>query len=484
MNPDRDRGTGSWAELLGRGHRGTSIVLSGGVLLYATNVYVTASLLPTAVRDIGGERFFAWNATAFLIASVIASMLVSKALAARGAIGAYLLAFSIFIAGTVVCAVAPDMGVLLAGRAIQGFGGGLLSGLGFAVVRSSYPAHLWAKASGMVSGVWGLGAFAGPALGGAVAQFGPWRLAFIVLAVVTVPIAAAVPFSLPRGDRSDASQRVPAASLVLLTAAATAISLVGTLPRGIWTAVAALAAVLAVLAFLVDERRGADGVLPAATFARGSSLRWLYLTIFFVAIGINVEIFIPMIGQRLAGFPPLAAGFVGAAMSLGWTVGQIGSASASRARTIALLRVTGPATVAVGLILTAAFQRQGASGPIIAVWVIGLFVAGTGIGSAFPHLSAAVMGNTADPEQGRKAAAAIGTVQLIANAFGSAYAGVLMNLGEPSTVNSARYLLLGMGLVAALGMPTALLAARRATRTSDAIAPDAGLKPRLNTLIT
>ncbi|MGY2062328.1 hypothetical protein ACW9HQ_46245, partial [Nocardia gipuzkoensis] len=88
----------------------------------------------------------------------------------------------------------------------------------------------------------------------------------------------------------------------------------------------------------------------------------------------------------------------------------------------------------------------------------------------FPHLSAAVMGNSADPEQGRKAPAAIGTVQLIANAFGSAYAGVLMNLGEPSTVTSARYLLLGMGVVAALGVPTALLAGRRAERTSGAVA--------------
>ncbi|MFI5781261.1 MFS transporter [Nocardia sp. NPDC051570] len=466
-----DGGTGSWAELFGRGYRGTSIVLGGGVLLYATNVYVTASLLPTAVHDIGGERLFAWNATAFLIASVVASMLVGKALAARGAIGAYLLAFTIFIAGTLVCAAAPDMGVLLAGRAIQGFGGGLLSGLGFAVIRSSYPAHLWTRASGMISGVWGLGAFVGPALGGAVAQFGPWRLAFIALAAVTVPIAAAVPFSLPRGDRSDAGRRVPVGSLVLLTSAAASISLVGVLPRGLSTAVAALVAVLAALTFLANERRTADGVLPALTFARGSSLKWLYLTIFFVAIGINVEIFIPMIGQRLAGSAPLAAGFVGAAMSLGWTVGQLFSAGASRARTIALLRVAGPATVAIGLLLTAAFQRQGASGPLIAVWVFGLFLAGTGIGSAFPHLSAAVMGSTTDRSEGEKAAATIGTVQLIANAFGSAGAGVLMNLGEPSTVHSARYLLLGMGLIAALGVPTALLARRRAVRPGEAAEP-------------
>ncbi|MCM6778575.1 MFS transporter [Nocardia sp. CDC159] len=471
MTSDREPGAGSWGELFGRGHRGTSVVLGGGVLLYATNVYVTASLLPTAVRDIGGERFFAWNATAYLIASVVASMLVGKALSARGAVGAYLIACTIFIAGTLVCAAAPEMAVLLGGRAIQGFGGGMLSGLGFAVIRSTYPTRLWTRASGLVSGVWGLGAFAGPALGGAVAQFGPWRLAFLALAAVTVPIAVAVPYALPRGQRSHAARRIPVGSLVLLGTAAAAVSVIGILPRGGWTVAAALGALGAVLAFLATERRTDDGVLPAATFARGSALKWLYLTIFFIAIGINVEIFIPMFGQRLAGLAPLAAGFVGAAMSLGWTVGQVGSAGASRARTIGRLRVAGPATVALGLILTAAIQLQGADGPIIAMWVVTLFLAGTGIGAAFPHLTAAVMGSTADPARGQQAAAAIGTVQSIASTFGAAYAGVLVNLGAPSTVHSARYLLLGMGVAAAFGVPTALLARRRAICGTGSPAP-------------
>lgn len=461
MNSELEAGTGSWGELFGRGRVGASIVLSGGVVLYAINVYVTASLLPTAVRDIGGERFFAWNATAFLIASVIASMLVGKALAARGPVGAYLIAFGIFIAGTLVCAVSPVMAVLLVGRAIQGFGGGLLSGLGFAVIRSAYPAHLWTKASGMTSGVWGLGAFIGPALGGAIAQLGPWRLAFVALAIVTVPIAAIVPRALPRGEGADAGARVPTVSLVLLTAAASLISMVGVLPHGIWTVVAAVLAVGAVVGFLGYERGSGGRVLPAITFLPGSPLKWLYPTIFFVAIGINVEIFVPMIGQRLAGLEPLAAGFVGAAMSLGWTVGQMGSASVGRARVIAALPILGPAAVAVGLILTALFLRTGASGATIAIWVVTLFIAGTGIGAAFPHLSVAVFGSTADPAQGQRAAAAIGTVQLIANAFGSAYAGVLMNLGEPSTLSSGRYLLVGMGIAAALGVVTASLARRR-----------------------
>src|SRR5882757_10445799 len=109
-------GAGSWAELLGRRHLGATVVLAGGVALYAINVYVTTSLLPTAVGEIGGERLYAWNTTVFLLASVAAAVLVGTLLASAGSRGAYLLALGLFLAGTVVCAVAPTMAVLLGGR--------------------------------------------------------------------------------------------------------------------------------------------------------------------------------------------------------------------------------------------------------------------------------------------------------------------------------------------------------------------------------
>lgn len=99
---------------------GIVTVLAGGVALYATNVYLTTSLLPSAVVEIGGERFYAWVTTVYLIASVSAATVVSPLLGWAGPRGAYLLAFGAFAVGTLVCAVAPGMHVLLAGRAVQG----------------------------------------------------------------------------------------------------------------------------------------------------------------------------------------------------------------------------------------------------------------------------------------------------------------------------------------------------------------------------
>ena len=58
----------------------TSTLLAGGVALYATNEFLTASLLPSAITDIGGERLFAWVTTLYLVGSVVAATMVNAAL--------------------------------------------------------------------------------------------------------------------------------------------------------------------------------------------------------------------------------------------------------------------------------------------------------------------------------------------------------------------------------------------------------------------
>lgn len=154
-----------------------------------------------------------------------------------------------------------------------------------------------------------------------------------------------------------------------------------------------------------------------------------------------METFIPLFGQRLAGLAPLAAGFLGAALALGWTLGEIPSASATAPRVVRRIVIAGPILVAAGLCIVAAFLTDQAGAGSIATWVVGLLVAGVGIGIAWPHLAVGAMTSVAEPGEGARASAAINTVQLIANAFGAALAGVLVNLGEPSTLRSAQLLL-------------------------------------------
>ncbi|WP_329127373.1 MFS transporter [Streptomyces caniferus] len=451
------RSVGSWREL--GSHFGTVVVLAGGVLAGAVNIYLAASLLPTAVADIGGERLYAWNMTVFLTAQVVATMLVSRTLSRRGNIGSYLVGFGVFAGGSIVCAASPAMPVLLVGRGAQGLGAGLLTGLGFALIYSVLPRHLWVRGSALISAMFGLGNFIGPALGGLFAQFGSWRLAFVVLAVASGGMAAIVPRVLPRSGKAEPEAvRLPLGSLMLVIGAAGAVSVAGILSNEVMMAVFIVLALVLVVTFAVTEKRSQVRVLPRPAYQAGNALRWVYLTIVFLAAGVAVETFLPLFGQHLGGLPPVAAGFFGAALSLGWSASQVVSSSARQQRTVRWLRVAGPGLLAAGLAVLALLQHPAAPLRLVIAWLPILLVAGTGIGLAMPHLSVAAMASTPDKEEGEKAAAAIATVLTMSTAFGAAVAGLLVNLGGPSMVTSARYLLLGFAAISALGMLTALRA--------------------------
>ncbi|MET9070195.1 MFS transporter [Streptosporangium sandarakinum] len=465
MNPPSD--PPAWRELLGREHLGAAIVLAGGVLVGAINIYLAASLLPTAVADLGGADFYAWNMTVYLVAMVIATMLTGRSLSRWGNVGAYVLGFATFTAGSLACALSPAMAMLLVSRGVQGLGAGLLSGLGFAVIRAALPARLWTRGAALMSAMYGVGNFAGPALGGLFAQFGSWRSAFGVMAVIAAGCGAMVPRVLPRGERGEIRAPIPAGSLLLVMAAAGAVSVTGVVAGTLAKAAGVGAALLLVAGFIVHERRSGLRVFPRTTYRRGSSLKWVYLTLGLLAFGVAAESFLPLFGQRLAGLPPLVAGFFAAAISLGWSVTQIGSSSVTGQRAVRRLRVLGPILLALGLLVQGLLQRADTPIWLVLVWVPVLFAAGAGIGLAYPHLSVAAMSSTSDPEEGGRAAAAIATVTSLAIAFGTAVAGILVNLAGDSMLDAARYALFGLAIICAAGALTAH-AADRTSRTESA----------------
>ena len=114
-------------------------MLAGGVALYATNEFLTISLLPNTVADIGGSRLYAWVTTLYLVGSVVAATMVNPMLVRVGARSSYLMGLAVFGVASLVCARAPNMEVLIAGRALQGVAGGLLAGLGYAVINAALP---------------------------------------------------------------------------------------------------------------------------------------------------------------------------------------------------------------------------------------------------------------------------------------------------------------------------------------------------------
>lgn len=455
--------TGSWRELLGPKNLGASTVLAGGVALYATNEFLTISLMPSAVADIGGHRYYAWVTTVYLVASVVAATTVHSLLLRLGPRLAYLLGLTVFGTGSLACAAAPTMEVLLLGRAVQGAAGGLLAGLGYAVINTALPSTLWTKASALVSAMWGVGTLVGPAAGGLFAQFGSWRWAFGVLVILTVVMAGLVPVALParrEAEVDDARIPIPVWSLLLLGAAALAVSVAG-IPHD-WRATVALLALGAALVavFIYVDRRLPAAVLPPSTFGSGP-LKWIYLTLGMLMAATMADMYVPLFGQRLAHLTPVAAGFLGAGLAIGWTVGEISSASLRNNRVIVRTVSVAPLVMAIGLALAALTQYEEASIGLVVMWALALLITGVGVGIAWPHLSAWAMSCVDDPAEGPAAAAAINTVQLICGAFGAGLAGVVVNLTDTGDATPARWLFATFAALAALVVVASIRSGRR-----------------------
>ncbi|HYH30610.1 MAG TPA: MFS transporter [Pseudonocardia sp.] len=318
-------------------------------------------------------------------------------------------------------------------------------------IGGAYPQRLWAKATALVSAMWGAGRLAGPAIGGLFAQFGVWRLAFVLLAALALVIALIVPRALPRAEATAGSEPVPLVSLALLTAATAMISLASLRTDPLQIGGLIVVGLLLVVGFAAWERRATTRVLPATTYTSASPLKWSDLAVAIVATGTVTEAFTPLFGQRLAGLEPLVAGFLGRRSR------SAGRSRCSGART----PPAPPRCAACGSPARSSSQPGSRSPPpssrstrgpcssSCGRW--GLVVAGAGIGIAFPHQVVAVMGSTPDEEEAGRATAGINTVELMALTFGSAVGGVLVNLGAPVVLDSARYLFWGFAAIALLG---------------------------------
>jgi hypothetical protein len=289
------------------------------------------------------------------------------------------------------------------------------------------------------------------------------------MAVLTALMAMLVPIALPAGRGGPSAEtpalRVPVWSLLLIGAAALAVS-VAQIPHNIVATAGLLAAAVALVGlFAIVDWRMHAAVLPPSVFGPGP-LKWIYLAMGLLMVGAMVDTYVPLFGQRLAHLTPLAAGFLGAALAVGWTVSEIISASLESPRAIGRVIAVAPVVVASGLALGALTQRDNASAGTVAAWTLALLIAGIGIGMAWPHLSVRAMDSVDDPAEGVAAAAAINTVQLISGAFGAGVAGVVVNTTQGGDVMAARWLFAVFAALTGAGV----LASYRAVRGNRASA--------------
>ncbi|MCK3779843.1 MFS transporter [Ensifer sesbaniae] len=418
-----------WRALLTGENAVHSLVLSGGVALHALNIYVVTTIMPSIVREIGGLEYYAWSTTVFVAASILGAALSARLLGVVGAGGAYAIGALVFGLGTLLCATTPSMAMLLAGRAIQGFGGGLLYALAYGVIRQVFRPELWTRAIGLISATWGTATLIGPAIGGMFAEFSTWRIAFWSLLPLTALLAALAFSTLPRKAAAEEGRTpLPLLQLLLLVGIVLALSVASTRATALEQIGCVGAAIFLFLSLLFIERRAAGKLLPSGSFTLTSPLAALYVTITLLMVGLQPEIYVPYLLQELHELSPLVAGYIAALMSIGWTAGSMTSAHWHGERAKQTI-FAGPAFGFIGLTLIALFMPiAGAEFLVIAAPLcIGIIAVGFGMGFAWPHIVTAVY-EFAPEGEAEKASSSITTVQLFAAALGAALAGLTANL--------------------------------------------------------
>ncbi|MDL2407719.1 MFS transporter [Rhizobium calliandrae] len=434
-----------------------TLMLGGGVVLYAVESYITATIAPSIVRDIGGLALFSWMTTLFVAAGVLGSITVATRPRGIGLRAVYVAAALIFGAGNLICSVAPAIEVVLAGRAVQGFGAGMLGALGYAFIRFVYPQPLWRKASTLYAAIWGVATVLGPTLGGLFSQGSSWREAFVVLVPLAGVMAISARWLLPLVEDGRAQQKTPILQIALLLATVLLMSVAGTTEHISSKIILLAISMASIVVMLSVERKSANRLLPQGAVMIGRPISRLYLIMFTLMMVLTSDIYIPYFLQTLHGVAPLVSGYLVALVALGWTLAAFLSASFSGKRASVAIIVGCILETAATASLILFLARDNPSGDpfLVGPAVLAMFLMGFGVGLGWAHLVTKVIGLVGNFEQD-KASAAISTVQSLGGAFGSSLAGVIVNGagladpgGIPGSMSAATWL---YGLMAMPGL--------------------------------
>jgi MFS family permease len=401
----------------------SALVVVSSILAPAFGAFITATILPSAIAEIGGLAIYAWASTAYAVGSILGSAGTSVIALKVGTRRGVFLAVGVFVAGAAICATAPSMPMVVVGRGVQGLGGGVLIASAHSLVRELFPQTLWQRMLTAISCAWAIPALGGPVVGGVLAGLGLWRAAFWVMAPIALVAGAFTWSILPRSEKHDTrATRVPFGRLALICLS---VLCVGSIANS--RATTARAALFAGAVASVALMLYLDGRTPTRLFPTGMlSLRTRIGKAFYLVFLLGMSttpggVYVPLLVQVLHDVTPAGAGYLYAVQSLSWTAGTLLSArvSPARAHTVIMLGPVLTATGFVGLFFTIS------SGPVVAI-AVSLMLVGVGIGTCWAHIGTAIL-SSARPDEGALTASMIPSTQLFAVALGAALSGVIAN---------------------------------------------------------
>ncbi|QEV56934.1 DHA2 family efflux MFS transporter permease subunit [Streptomyces platensis] len=397
-----------------------------GNFLLLVDVTIVNTALPRIADGLGATfTSLQWVMDIYALALAALLMLAGSAADRYGRRRLYVAGLTLFALASLVCGLAPDAGVLVAARAVQGVGAAAMFATNTPLLMAAYQGRDRGVAFGVWGGTSGAAAAIGPVLGGLLTEYVDWRAIFLVNLPLT---AVAVWITVRRVPEShgDPAARIdwPGAASFTACAGALTYGLIRGGEEG-WTESGTLAALggaaLALLVFLVIERRVQRPLLDLGLLRRPSFAALMAAALLLQAAAFPYLTFVGLWVQNILGLSPVQAGLAVTPMALmSLLVGALGGRPLQRVAPQLPLGV-GLLLVGAGALLEYALLDDGAGW---AALVPGLAVSGLGIGAAMPVLVSAALG-AAPPQRAGMASGAVNTFRQLGYALGIAALGTV-----------------------------------------------------------
>ena len=411
----------------------------------------TSTAMPIMAADLDSVGSYTWAFTANILASLLAMVIAGMDSDARGPRRSIAVGISSLAVGSILCGFATSLPMLIAGRVIQGFGGGAVIVGVYVVIARAFPEELRPKAFSVLSAAWIVPSIVGPLIAGWFADSLSWRWVFWIVPIFVIPPALIL---IPRighlgGGEAvvGAARRIRAGVLVALGLFAVQFGADRLNGAGLALALAGVAVVVLACGplFPAGARRLARG-LPTTVIMRG----------FIASAYFSAEVFIPLALVPERGVSATIAGLALALSAVGWALGSYtqsriaGDLDRSRFVRVGAL-IVAAATVAMALVLQ----------PWMPVWAASFIwaAASYGMGLAVPSLSVQTMRLSPVGDQGRNSAGlqiADSTLVVIVTATLGVVHALAVRAG---TVGPATYVTLWC-MAAAVGLGAAIIAGR------------------------
>jgi EmrB/QacA subfamily drug resistance transporter len=245
------------------------------LFLAALDQTVVATALPSIAKDLGGFALISWIVTAYLLTATCVTPLVGKLSDLYGRRVVLRICLGVFILGSVLCALAPSMILLILARAVQGVGGGGLMTMAQTIIGDVVSPRERGRYAGYFSIVWGSSSVLGPTIGGVVTDQIGWPWIFWInlpLGLLALVISDHALRKLPVAGRRSTLEF---AGIVLLCAATIALLLIFSLGghRLAWGSpqilILAVAALALAASFVWQQRQSPEPIFPSRFFRDG-----------------------------------------------------------------------------------------------------------------------------------------------------------------------------------------------------------------------